>query len=102
MPNDSASSTAQVTPIVHDLCCPAPPGAPPRHVANIGRLVGLYDDAPGALRVLCDALLREWLQGSSERHAAEGADAAAAELKVIFHQLLELLLAPERNTYASL
>lgn len=91
----------QVTPLVHSLCCPAPETASTeqQHVSNIVHFVGLYDDAPGALRVLCDAVLREWLQRTSGRAAKEGTAPAATELKVIFHQLLELLLDPDRNTY---
>jgi hypothetical protein len=95
-----------VTPLIHALCAPTANPAAPR-AANIGRFVGAYDSAPGALRVLCDALLREWLQGGSPRGSGGGGDgghgdgAAAAELQVIFHQLLELLLDPERNTCGS-
>jgi hypothetical protein len=89
----------QVTPLVHSLCCPAPEAASSEqhHVSNIVHFVGLYDDAPGALRVLCDAVLREWLQRTSGQAATGGIGPAAAELKVIFHQLLELLLDPDRN-----
>jgi hypothetical protein len=90
----------QVTPVVHALCAPVHDGngGP---VSNIGHFVGIYDDAPGALRVLCDALLREWLQGDSSCHGAAGAAvAAASEVQLIFHHLLELLLDADRNTCA--
>lgn len=67
--------------------------------SNIGQFVAIYDDAPGALRMLCDALLHEWLQSPSAPHVG-GGDAATRELQLLFHHLLDLLLDPDRNACA--
>jgi hypothetical protein len=94
----------QVTPVVEELCQPVLPNAtgaaPLTSTANISRFVLIYDDAPGALRALCDKLLQEWLSALAEAgDVATGA--AAAEIRLLFHQLLDLLLDPDQNECAS-
>ena len=58
-----------MTPLVHKLCAPGLDGA--AAAASIGALVGVYAGADGALRMLCDALLHEWLQGAVARGAVD-------------------------------
>ena len=90
----------QVTPVIEELCQPTlPPGGTAKDLhstTNITRFVLLYDDAPGALRALCDKLLQEWLSALSE--AGEDInDVAASDVKLLFHNLIELYLDEHEN-----
>lgn len=90
----------QITPVVEELCQPTlPPGGTAKDLmstTNITRFVLIYDDAPGALRALCDKLLQEWLSALSET-GDDVNETAAADLRLLFHNLLELYLDPHQN-----
>lgn len=86
-----------MTPVIEELC--QPPAAGAAHATSISRFVLIYDEAPGALRVLCYKLLQDWLAAHSQQ--AEAADAPPPpEIPLLFHHLLDLLLDPQLNECA--
>ena len=93
-----------MTPVIEELCQPAIPASGKASdiasTANVTRFVLIYDDAPGALRALCDKLLQEWLSCLSET-GDDVSGPAAAEIRLLFHQLLELYIDPHQNECAT-
>ena len=90
--------------MVEELCQPKVPASCKACVilstANVSRFVLIYDDAPGALRALCDKVLQEWLSALSETDDNVSGP-AAAEIRLLFHQLLEGYIDPYQNECGS-
>lgn len=87
----------EVTPLVYDLCHPPSVDSSDTVVPRISSFVKIYEDAPGALRVLCSSLLQAWM--NMERlHGLVSARGGQSEVRLLFHQLFQLLLDPSLNT----